>query len=66
MTIVLRSDWKADFPKHKEYLEGEVQRVVIHHTATKSTFNLEDGSVLVKSIQSDHMTRRNFDDIGYK
>lgn len=51
-------------PKNVEKLKGKAQQVVIHHTVTESAPNNEVKTI--KSIQSSHMTDRNFDDIGYK
>lgn len=53
-------------PKAKESLKGAVQRVVIHHTDTQTSFSVSEGSRQVSNIQSYHMTQRGFDDIGYK
>lgn len=66
MTIVSRDDWGAKLPKQKEILKNRAQRVVIHHTDTSSASNPAEGRNIVRSIQSDHMTNKKFDDIGYK
>lgn len=66
VTIVSRDDWKANCPRHKELQRDKAQRVVIHHTDTKSGSNMEEMITIVKGIQSDHITNRKFDDIGYK
>lgn len=64
--MVSRDDWKANFPRGKELQKDKVRRVVIHHTDTKSSANVDEGIAIVRSIQSHHMTNRKFDDIGYK
>lgn len=53
-------------PKARECLKGAVQRVVVHHTVTQTSFSVPEGSRQVSNIQAYHMTQRGFDDIGYK
>ncbi|XP_075905933.1 peptidoglycan recognition protein 5 [Nelusetta ayraudi] len=65
VTIISREEWRAEPAKKKEPLKSIVQRVVIHHTDTRSSSNLEEGKNRVKSIQHYHMTEKEFDDIGY-
>lgn len=66
VTIIPRDQWHADLPKKRASLSGMVQRVVIHHTDTRTSSNPSEGRDIVKSIQQYHMTNRDFDDIGYK
>lgn len=66
MTIIPREEWNAEPAKKKELLKGIVQRVVIHHTVTETSSNLEEGKNRVKSIQQYHKIEKKFDDIGYK
>lgn len=66
MTIISRQEWGAAAAKAKEPLKGAAQRVVIHHTDTQTSLSVPEGSTQVSSIQSYHMTKRGFDDIGYK
>lgn len=66
MTIISRQEWGAAAPKAKESLKVTVQRVIIHHTDTPTSSSVEEGSKRVSSIQTYHMTKRGFDDIGYK
>lgn len=66
MTIISRKEWGAADPKASESLKGAVQRVVIHHTASPTSFSVPEGSKQVSNIQTYHMTQRGFDDIGYK
>lgn len=65
VTIISRQEWGAAAAKAKEPLKGAAQRVVIHHTDTQTSLSVPEGSRLVSSIQTYHMTQRGFDDIGY-
>ncbi|KAM8902385.1 peptidoglycan recognition protein 5 [Spinachia spinachia] len=63
--IVSRQQWGAAAPKKKETLKGSAQRVFIHHTALPACKDQKECIKRLVSIQRNHMTERNFDDIGY-
>ncbi|KAK5868367.1 hypothetical protein PBY51_009393 [Eleginops maclovinus] len=65
VNIVSRKQWGAAAPKKVAQKVSSAQRVIIHHTANPKCRSHSECVSRVASIQRDHMTAREFDDIGY-
>ncbi|KAJ0021874.1 hypothetical protein NQD34_009364 [Periophthalmus magnuspinnatus] len=65
VNIVSRAQWGALTPRNIDKLNSPARRVIIHHTATRSSKTQAESISDVRSIQRHHMENRHFDDIGY-
>ncbi|CAG0892410.1 unnamed protein product [Cyprideis torosa] len=59
-----RSKWGARDPDDTTRLSNP-EYLIVHHTAGRGCDDLATCTSVLKGIQTDHMTNRNFTDIGY-
>ncbi|XP_037740237.1 peptidoglycan-recognition protein SC2 isoform X2 [Chelonia mydas] len=64
-TIVSRSQWEARVPRNRDPLGTPVPYVIIHHTAGNHCTSQVSCSREVRGIQSYHMDKNGWSDIGY-
>ena len=62
--ILPRSAWRAVTPRATSYT-AEVNRVIVHHTATTNAYTADDVPRMLRSIQSYHRNTRGWRDIAY-
>lgn len=60
-----RSAWKAKNPKKALDEEWDYDSIVVHHQGNSVFWECGDIYKTVNNIQNEHMTKKNFDDIGY-
>ncbi|CAM5173100.1 unnamed protein product [Eretmochelys imbricata] len=64
-TIVSRSQWEAQVPRSRDPLGTPVPYAIIHHTAGNHCTSQVSCSRQVRGIQSYHMDKKGWSDIGY-
>lgn len=65
MEIVSKSQWGGRNATYRLLLRKKLNYVIIHHSATPTCLDREKCSERMRSIQEDHMDRRDWSDIAY-
>lgn len=64
--VVRRADWGADETITRPAdLSGTVKAVLVHHTASSTSYGPDDAAAQIRSIQRYHTVSLGWDDIGY-
>ncbi|MGP3998624.1 peptidoglycan recognition protein family protein [Streptomyces sp. 8N706] len=65
--IVSRAAWRADerMVRHQATYTGAVSAVFIHHTGHPNGYDCADVPAMLRALQTDHVRRQGWDDIGY-